>query len=123
VRSLRFDDRPDYDYLKRLFRELFFRKGFSYDNMFDWELLAMQNQRGGRSAEDGPVMDEDAGAGGGGVDHKASDEGGSQGRVGTPGDGLVASGPDDRAFTRGTEGAAGGDAPAHGYQTRGAAKW
>jgi hypothetical protein len=45
VRSLRFDDRPDYDYLKRLFRELFFRKGFSYDNMFDWELLAMQNQR------------------------------------------------------------------------------
>jgi len=49
VRSLRFDDRPDYDYLKRLFRELFFRKGFSYDNMFDWELMAMQmeGQSGG----------------------------------------------------------------------------
>jgi hypothetical protein len=44
VRSLRFEDRPDYDYLKRLFRELFFRKGFSYDNMFDWEILALQNQ-------------------------------------------------------------------------------
>lgn len=41
VRSLRFEDRPDYDYLKRLFRELFCRKGFSYDNMFDWELLAL----------------------------------------------------------------------------------
>ncbi len=40
IRSLRFEDRPDYDYLKRLFRELFFRKGFSYDNMFDWELLS-----------------------------------------------------------------------------------
>ena len=40
VKSLRFDDRPDYDYLKRLFRELFFRKGFNYDNLFDWELLA-----------------------------------------------------------------------------------
>jgi hypothetical protein len=39
VKGLRFDDRPDYDYLKRLFRELFFRKGFSYDNLFDWELL------------------------------------------------------------------------------------
>jgi hypothetical protein len=38
VKNLNFDDRPDYDYLKRLFRELFFRKGFSYDNMFDWEL-------------------------------------------------------------------------------------
>lgn len=45
VRALRFDDRPDYDYLKRLLRELFFRKGFSYDNMFDWELLTMPNQR------------------------------------------------------------------------------
>lgn len=45
MRSLRFDDRPDYDYLKRLFRELFFRKGFEYDNLFDWEILNMQNQR------------------------------------------------------------------------------
>eukprot|EP01039_Chlorochromonas_danica_P011249 gene11249-12548_t len=39
VKSLGFDDRPDYDYLKRLFRELFFRKGYSYDNIYDWELL------------------------------------------------------------------------------------
>jgi serine/threonine protein kinase len=39
VKSLSFDDRPDYDYLKRLFRELFFRKGYTYDNLFDWELL------------------------------------------------------------------------------------
>ena len=38
VRALRFDDRPDYDYLKRLFRELFFRKGFSYDNIYDWDV-------------------------------------------------------------------------------------
>ena len=46
TRSLKFDDRPDYDYLKRLFRELFFRKGFSYDNMTDWEVLALpQEQR------------------------------------------------------------------------------
>ena len=37
VRSLQFDDRPDYDYLKRVFRELFFRKGFTYDNAYDWE--------------------------------------------------------------------------------------
>ena len=33
-RSLRFEDRPDYAYLKRLFKELFYRKGFQYDNMF-----------------------------------------------------------------------------------------
>jgi len=45
TRSLKFDDRPDYDYLKRLFRELFFRKGFSYDNMFDWEIMALPKER------------------------------------------------------------------------------
>ena len=50
VRSLRFDDRPDYDYVKRLFRELFFRKGFSYDNVFDWEELNMTEQSRGQSA-------------------------------------------------------------------------
>lgn len=46
VRSLRFDDRPDYDYLKRLFRELFFRKNFEFDNMYDWEVLSMQGGGG-----------------------------------------------------------------------------
>ena len=30
IKSLKFEDRPDYDYLKRLFRELFFRKAFTY---------------------------------------------------------------------------------------------
>ena len=40
-RSLRFEDRPDYAYLKRLFKELFYRKGFQYDNMFDWTVQNM----------------------------------------------------------------------------------
>lgn len=40
VKSLGFEDRPDYDYLKRLFRELFFRKGFTYDNVFDWDVIS-----------------------------------------------------------------------------------
>lgn len=35
-RSLRFDDKPDYAYLRRLFRELFLRKGFQLDFTFDW---------------------------------------------------------------------------------------
>lgn len=38
-RSLRFDDRPDYQYLRQLFRNLFHRQGFSYDYMFDWNTL------------------------------------------------------------------------------------
>ncbi|OAD77132.1 Serine/Threonine kinase CK1 [Phycomyces blakesleeanus NRRL 1555(-)] len=36
TRSLRFDDKPDYSYLRRLFRDLFVREGFTYDYVFDW---------------------------------------------------------------------------------------
>ena len=44
-RSLRFEDRPDYAYLKRLFKELFYRRGFQYDNMFDWTILNLQQEK------------------------------------------------------------------------------
>ena len=35
TRSLRFDDKPDYSYLRKLFRDLFVREGFQYDYVFD----------------------------------------------------------------------------------------
>ncbi len=38
-RSLRFDDRPDYQYLRQLFRNLFHRQGFTYDYIFDWNMI------------------------------------------------------------------------------------
>ncbi|KAG5600844.1 hypothetical protein H5410_032214 [Solanum commersonii] len=38
-RSLRFDDKPDYSYLKRLFRDLFIREGYQFDYVFDWTTL------------------------------------------------------------------------------------
>ncbi|KAK4479554.1 hypothetical protein RD792_015071 [Penstemon davidsonii] len=38
-RSLRFDDKPDYAYLKRIFRDLFIREGFQFDYIFDWTIL------------------------------------------------------------------------------------
>lgn len=41
-RSLRFADTPDYAYLKRKFRELYFREGFQFDNMFDWTIIKYQ---------------------------------------------------------------------------------
>uniref|UniRef100_H2TKP5 non-specific serine/threonine protein kinase n=1 Tax=Takifugu rubripes TaxID=31033 RepID=H2TKP5_TAKRU len=52
-RSLRFDDKPDYSYLRQLFRNLFHRQGFSYDYVFDWNMLKfvslrMENGREGR---------------------------------------------------------------------------
>ncbi|CAM8946046.1 unnamed protein product [Rhodiola kirilowii] len=41
-RSLRFDDKPDYAYLKRIFRDLFIREGFQFDYVFDWTILKYQ---------------------------------------------------------------------------------
>uniref|UniRef100_A0A3Q2PQ62 non-specific serine/threonine protein kinase n=1 Tax=Fundulus heteroclitus TaxID=8078 RepID=A0A3Q2PQ62_FUNHE len=49
-RSLRFDDKPDYSYLRQLFRNLFHRQGFSYDYVFDWNMLKFGSSR---TAEDG----------------------------------------------------------------------
>uniref|UniRef100_A0A0D3EI53 Protein kinase domain-containing protein n=1 Tax=Brassica oleracea var. oleracea TaxID=109376 RepID=A0A0D3EI53_BRAOL len=34
--GLMITDKPDYAYLKRLFRELFIRQGFEFDYVFDW---------------------------------------------------------------------------------------
>ena len=47
VRTLRFEDKPDYAYLKKLFRELFVREGFEMDGVFDWTLLG--DKSAGRS--------------------------------------------------------------------------
>ncbi|KAG0485068.1 hypothetical protein HPP92_009147 [Vanilla planifolia] len=44
-RSLRFDDKPDYAYLKRIFRDLFIREGFQFDYMFDWTILQYQQSQ------------------------------------------------------------------------------
>ncbi|KAK1289199.1 Casein kinase I isoform delta-like [Acorus calamus] len=43
-RNLRFDEKPDYSYLKRLFRDLFIREGYSFDYVFDWTLLKHPRQ-------------------------------------------------------------------------------
>ncbi|WVZ76876.1 hypothetical protein U9M48_024798 [Paspalum notatum var. saurae] len=37
--SLTFDQRPDYSFLRRLFRELFDREGYQFDYVYDWTLL------------------------------------------------------------------------------------
>merc|ERR1712194_645405 len=42
TRSLRFEDRPDYAYLRRLLKDLFFREGYQYDFVFDWTILNYQ---------------------------------------------------------------------------------
>lgn len=78
-RSLRFEDRPDYAYLKRLFKELFYRKGFQYDNMFDWTVLNLQQERS-RAPPERPVLTNQQGGGGGG-DHPSQRASESQDKV------------------------------------------
>ncbi|GJN27043.1 hypothetical protein PR202_gb15024 [Eleusine coracana subsp. coracana] len=38
-RSLRFEDKPDYSFLKRLFRDLFIREGYQLDYVYDWTIM------------------------------------------------------------------------------------
>ena len=35
-RSLKFEEKPDIGYLRKLFKDLFYRNGFEYDYVFDW---------------------------------------------------------------------------------------
>lgn len=51
-RSLRFDDRPDYAYLRGLFRDLYVREGYADDAIFDWTL--MKNDGSGASGNQLP---------------------------------------------------------------------
>jgi len=39
VRALGFGDKPDYSRLRRIFRDLFVRRGFDHDYVFDWTIL------------------------------------------------------------------------------------
>lgn len=36
VRALRFDEKPDYQFLRKLFRDLFIKEGYEFDLCYDW---------------------------------------------------------------------------------------
>mmetsp|Transcript_52555 Transcript_52555/g.112398 ORF Transcript_52555/g.112398 Transcript_52555/m.112398 type:complete len:448 (+) Transcript_52555:124-1467(+) len=64
-RALRFEDRPDYAYLRRLFKDLFMREGFVNDGMFDWSQPMNQSGQSTSSSAKPPMglPGEDAGDG------------------------------------------------------------
>ncbi|KAK2768858.1 Casein kinase I isoform delta [Arachnomyces sp. PD_36] len=39
LRSVDFDEKPNYSYLRRMFQKLFVRMGFEYDFVYDWTIL------------------------------------------------------------------------------------
>jgi len=61
-RSLRFEDRPDYAYLRRLLKDLFFREGYQYDFVFDWTILNYQQKNDQQSSRRPEEEDEAAAA-------------------------------------------------------------
>lgn len=43
--SLGFEDKPDYRYLRRIFKDLYERHGFEDDGLFDWDLLKKKQEK------------------------------------------------------------------------------
>ena len=50
VKSLSFAQKPDYKMLRCLFRTLFIRSNFKFDDLYDWEVQE-QNTQGRRRRE------------------------------------------------------------------------
>ena len=44
IREMSDQGQPDYKYLRSLFGRLFRRKGFEYDNVFDWTIREFEKQ-------------------------------------------------------------------------------
>lgn len=36
ARNLKYEERPDYSYLRKMFKELFFRREYEWDYIYDW---------------------------------------------------------------------------------------
>ena len=41
-RGLKYEEAPDYNYLKRIFKEKLIREGYQYDHIFDWILIPLK---------------------------------------------------------------------------------
>jgi serine/threonine protein kinase len=111
-RSLKFDDRPDYGYLRGLFRDLYLREGFADDCVFDWTLL----KAGSSSVPDGSGGGGAGGAGAGGAAGAGGGTGGATGggTGGGPG-GPAGAGAPDLSGGVGGPGVGPGGVPHGGY--------
>ena len=37
-RDLKFEEKPDYNYLRKIFKDLFNREGYEFDYVYDWSV-------------------------------------------------------------------------------------
>lgn len=44
-RNLRFDEKPDYLYLRKLFKDLFKKLGYEMDYIYDWNIVAEEKKK------------------------------------------------------------------------------
>ena len=60
-RNLKFDEKPDYSFLKSLFKELFVKNQFEFDYVYDWNILAQERKKNEKKANEGDKLNLGAG--------------------------------------------------------------
>ena len=55
-RSLKFEDKPDYAYLRQLFRSLFHKLGYTYDYVFDWNTTRIVRDSSSSSSSSSSIV-------------------------------------------------------------------
>jgi len=48
TKDLKFDDRPDYSYLKRLFKTIMDKEKYEFDNLYDWFTIKKSDKEEGK---------------------------------------------------------------------------
>lgn len=44
VKNLKFEEKPDYTYLKKIFKERFVKEGNEFDYVYDWILIPISSK-------------------------------------------------------------------------------
>jgi casein kinase 1/casein kinase 1 epsilon len=59
-KTLKFEDKPDYNYLKTLFKDLFVKSGYEWDYQYDWNMISKKKKEDKKEDSEGkmnPEMD------------------------------------------------------------------
>lgn len=56
-RGLKFEDRPDAQFLRKLFKDLFYRMGFEHDYIFDWMIKKTSAGKAVKPTDDIPPIE------------------------------------------------------------------